>query len=73
MTIEKKYMNNQTLQQRITQVEEKRELLLKLKSDPNLGVLSLDVDQALIEMDDLMREFRQTFPNGVGGATIDIS
>ena len=66
-------MNNQTLQQRITQVEEKRELLLKLKSDPNLGVLSLDVDQALIEMDDLMREFRQTFPNGVGGATIDIS
>jgi hypothetical protein len=66
-------MDTQTLQQRITQVEGKRELLLKLKSDPNLGVLSLDVDQALIEMDDLMREFGQTFPNGVGGATIDIN
>jgi hypothetical protein len=69
----KRPMDTQTLQQRISQVEGKRELLLKLKSDPNLGTLSLDVDQALIEMDDLMREFRQTFPNGVGGGTtIDI-
>jgi hypothetical protein len=72
MAIETRDMDTQTLQQRIIQVEGKRELLLKLKSDPNLGALSLDVDQALIEMDDLMREFRQTFPNGVGGATIDI-
>jgi hypothetical protein len=72
MTIEKRHMDTQILKQRIAQVEGKRELLLKLKSDPNLGVLSLDVDQALIEMDDLMREFRQTFPDGVSGATIDI-
>jgi hypothetical protein len=55
-------MDTQTLQQRIAQVEQKRELLLKLKADPNLGALSLDVDQALIEMDALMAEFRQTFP-----------
>jgi hypothetical protein len=72
MAIEKRDMDTQTLQQRIIQVEGKRELLLKLKSDLNLGTLALDVDQALIEMDDLMKEFRQTFPNGVGGATIDI-
>ncbi len=72
MTIEKRHMDTQALQQRITQVEGKRELLLKLKSDPNLGTLSLDVDQALIEMDDLMSEFRQTFPGGVEVATIDI-
>ena len=58
-------MNAQTLQERIAQVESKRALLLKFKTDPTLGTLSLDVDQALIEMDDLMIEFQRTFPNGV--------
>ncbi|WP_373545822.1 hypothetical protein [Chamaesiphon sp.] len=58
-------MNAQTLQERIAQVESKRALLLKFKTDPTLGTLSLDVDQALIEMDDLMMEFHRTFPNGV--------
>jgi hypothetical protein len=58
-------MDAQTLQERIAQVEGKRELLLKFQSDPNLSTLSLDVDQALIEMDDLMAEFRQTFPDGI--------
>ena len=59
-------MNAQTLQERIAQVESKRALLLKFKTDPTLGTLSLDVDQALIEMDDLMMEFHRTFPNGIG-------
>jgi hypothetical protein len=54
----------QNLQDRIAQVENKRELLLKFQTDPNLSNLSLDIDQALIEIDDLMTEFRQTFPNG---------
>jgi hypothetical protein len=27
--------------------------------------LSLDIEQALLEMDDLMAEFQRTFPNGV--------
>ena len=58
-------MDTQTLQERVAQVQAKRDLLLKLKADSNLGVLSLDVDQALIEMDDLMSEFRQTFPQTV--------
>lgn len=58
-------MDAKSLQERIAQVEGKRELLLKLQADPNLGVLSLDVSQALIEMDDLMEEFRKTFPRGV--------
>ena len=57
-------MDAQNLQERIAQVENKRELLLKFQADPNLSSLSLDVDQALIEMEDLMTEFRQTFPNG---------
>jgi hypothetical protein len=58
-------MDAQNLQARVAQVEGKRALLLKFQADPNLSTLSLDVDQALIEMDDLMTEFRQTFPNGV--------
>ncbi len=58
-------MDAKSLQERVAQVEGKRELLLKLQADPNLGVLSLDVSQALIEMDDLMMEFRKTFPSGV--------
>jgi hypothetical protein len=58
-------MDAQILEQRIAQVESKRELLLKFKADPTLGTLSLDVDQALLEMDDLMAEFQKTFPNGI--------
>jgi hypothetical protein len=58
-------MDARILQERIAQVESKRELLLKFQVDPNLSNLSLDVDQALIEMDDLMAEFRQTFPTGI--------
>ncbi|WP_366944854.1 hypothetical protein [Chamaesiphon sp. GL140_3_metabinner_50] len=58
-------MNAQALQERIAQVESKRVLLLQFQADLTLGTLSLDVEQALIEMDDLMAEFRQTFPTGV--------
>jgi hypothetical protein len=58
-------MDAKTLQDRIALVENKREMLLRLQVDPSIGLLSLDVSQALIEMDDLMAEFRQTFPNGV--------
>ncbi|WP_373539592.1 hypothetical protein [Chamaesiphon sp.] len=55
----------QSLKDRIERVESKRAMLLRLQADPTLGTLSLDVEQALIEMDDLMAEFRRTFPLGV--------
>jgi hypothetical protein len=58
-------MDARTLQDRIALVENKREMLLRLQADPSIGLLSLDVSQALIEMDDLMLEFRQTFPGGM--------
>jgi hypothetical protein len=58
-------MDAQNLRERIAQVEAKRVLLLKYQTDPSLSTLSLDIDQALVEMDDLMVEFRQTFPNGI--------
>ena len=58
-------MDAKTLQERVAQVEGKRELLLRLQLDPSLGALSLDVSQALIEMDDLIIEFRKNFPSGI--------
>jgi hypothetical protein len=65
-------MDAKTLQERIAQVESKRALLLKFQTDPTLGTLSLDVDQALIEMNDLMAEFQQTFPTGIVEPIIDL-
>ena len=65
-------MDAQTLQERIAQVESKRALLIKFQADPSLSTLSLDVDQALIEMNDLMAEFQKTFPTGIVEPIIDL-
>jgi hypothetical protein len=56
-------MNPETLRERIAQVVSKRETLLLLLEQPNLGILRTDVNQALEEMDDLIDEYRRTFPN----------
>lgn len=55
-------MDPQTIRERITLIEAKRESLLRLLEQPNLGTLRIDVNQALEEMDDLIDEFRRTFP-----------
>ena len=55
-------MDQQTIRERISLIESKRESLLQLLSQPNLGTLKIDVNQALEEMDDLIDEFRRTFP-----------
>ncbi|KYC35999.1 hypothetical protein WA1_40340 [Scytonema hofmannii PCC 7110] len=55
-------MDAQTLKERVTLVRAKREYLLNLLEKPNLGTLRVDVNQALEEMDDLIDEFRRTFP-----------
>lgn len=55
-------MDPQTLRERITLIEGKRESLLRLLEEPNLGTLRIDVNQALEEMDDLIDEFKRTFP-----------
>lgn len=55
-------MNVQTIKERIAQVQIKREYLLSLLEQPNLGTLRIDVNQALEEMDELIDEFRRTFP-----------
>jgi hypothetical protein len=56
-------MDTQTLRERITLIQAKREALLRLLEQPNLGTLRIDVNQALEEIDDLMDEFERTFPD----------
>lgn len=56
-------MELQGIRDRIEQIKGKREALLQLLEQPNLGTLRIDVNQALEEMDDLLEEFERTFPN----------
>jgi hypothetical protein len=55
-------MDTQNLSDRINLIKGKREFLLKLSEQPNLGILKLDVSQALSELDDLIEDFARTFP-----------
>lgn len=55
-------MDPQTIRERIALIEGKRESLVRLLEQPNLGTLRIDVNQALEEMDDLIEEFKRTFP-----------
>jgi hypothetical protein len=55
-------MDLQTIKERIAAVQGKRDRLLGLLEQPNLGTLRVDVNQALEEMDDLMDEFQRTVP-----------
>lgn len=54
----------QAIRDRIEMIRGKREVLLKLLEQPDLGTLRIDVNQALEEMDDLLEEFDNTFPAG---------
>lgn len=54
----------QVLQERFKTIESKRESLIQLLEQPNLGTLRIDVNQALEEIDDLIDEFKRTFPAG---------
>jgi hypothetical protein len=55
-------MDLQTIKERIVSVQSKREYLLGLLEQPNLGTLRIDVNQALEELDELIDEFRRTIP-----------
>ncbi|HIK33856.1 MAG TPA: hypothetical protein IGS17_12305 [Oscillatoriales cyanobacterium M59_W2019_021] len=56
-------MDRAAIKQQISKIESKRELLLQLLERPDLGTLRIDVNQALEEMDDLIEEFKLTFPD----------
>lgn len=55
-------MEPQVIKERIALIESKREALVRLLEQPNLGTMRIDVNQALEELDDLIDEFRRTFP-----------
>ncbi len=55
-------INSETLRERIDLIEGKREALVRLLEQPDLGTLRIDVNQAIEEIDDLLDEFKQTFP-----------
>jgi hypothetical protein len=55
-------MNPDTIKEQIGAIASKREFLLQLLEQPNLGTLRIDVDQALEELDELVEEFEKTFP-----------
>ncbi|MDD1414849.1 hypothetical protein MEN41_09430 [Dolichospermum sp. ST_con] len=55
-------MDIQIIKDRISTVKVKRERLLSLLEQPNLGTLRVDVNQALEELDDLIDEFKRTIP-----------
>ena len=53
----------EALRARFQLIESKRESLIRLLEQPNLGTLRIDVNQALEEIDDLIDEFKRTFPD----------
>lgn len=54
------------LRERVLLIQSRRESLLQLLEQPDLGTLRIDVNQALEELDDLIDEFRRIFPNAAG-------
>ncbi len=50
------------LREQVAAIASKREALLRLLEQPDLGTLRIDVNQAIEEMDDLLEEFKQVFP-----------
>ncbi|NJL86232.1 MAG: hypothetical protein HC886_10000 [Leptolyngbyaceae cyanobacterium SM1_1_3] len=59
-------MDLQTIRDRIDLIRAKRDTLVRLLEQPDLGTLRIDVNQALEEMDDLLEEFDRTFSPEVG-------
>ncbi len=56
-------MNADLIKEKVAVIKDKREALVRLLEQPDLGTLRVDVNQAIEEMDDLLDEFTQTFPN----------
>ncbi|MEM8830526.1 MAG: hypothetical protein AAGE96_14385 [Cyanobacteria bacterium P01_G01_bin.19] len=55
-------MDKVEIRAKIAQMAAKRDSLVELLERPNLGTLRIDVDQALEELDELIEEFNETFP-----------
>ena len=56
-------MDKSEIKSKITQMSSQRDSLVELMERPSLGTLRIDVDQALEELDELIEEFNETFPD----------
>jgi hypothetical protein len=56
-------MDKQSIQEKMTTILSKRDFLVQLLEKPDLGTLRIDVNQALEELDELVEEYRMTFPS----------
>ncbi|MDJ0726339.1 MAG: hypothetical protein QNJ38_14590 [Prochloraceae cyanobacterium] len=55
-------MTEATIKEKIKEIKGKRTFLVELLDRPNIGILRIDVNQALEELDELIEEFEKTFP-----------
>ncbi|MCW6037616.1 hypothetical protein K4A83_15220 [Spirulina subsalsa FACHB-351] len=55
-------MDEQTLKTKVEEVKGQREFLMKLLEQPDLGILRVDVNQALEELDEMIEEYEKVFP-----------
>jgi hypothetical protein len=56
-------MDKSSIIEKVSQIANKREYLVQLRNKPDIGGLRLDINQALEELDELLEEFQQTFPD----------
>ncbi|MEM9452232.1 MAG: hypothetical protein AAGA75_27405 [Cyanobacteria bacterium P01_E01_bin.6] len=56
------FMEPTLLKSKILDIESKRDALVQLLEQPDLGTLRIDVNQALEELDELVDDLKQTFP-----------
>jgi len=55
-------MDKAAILEKIKLIQASRPTLVRLLEQPNLGILRLDVNQALEELDELIAESQLTFP-----------
>ncbi len=55
-------MDKSTIKAKVAEIASKRDYLVELLETPSIGTLRVDVDQALEELDELLEEFEETFP-----------
>jgi hypothetical protein len=56
-------MTPDTVKTKIVAIAQKRSALVQLSTQDNLGNLTIDVVQALEEINDLLEDFKKTFPD----------
>lgn len=55
-------MDRTTIRAKVSKLASQRETLVQLLEQPDLGTLRLDVNQALEELDELIEDCEQAFP-----------